>query len=92
MSDTSAARSFVVGIPGDISPEARLQLGAAGVQWKGSYDVLREGWEREPDTTPWMVRHVVEVAAENADAAVQQVADALGQSDHGAGMDAAVGA
>lgn len=92
MSDTAAGRTFVVGIPGDISPQTRQQLDAAGIRWKGSYDVLRTGWEREIDTTPWMVRHVVQVAATDADAAVQHVADALGQSDLRAGMDATVAA
>ncbi len=89
MSDIAAGRTYVVGIPGDMSPEARLRLDAAGVRWRGRYDVLREGWEREPDGTPWIVRHVVQVAAADADSAVRQVADALGASEARAGMDAA---
>jgi hypothetical protein len=89
MSDSAAGRPFLVGIPGDISAEARLRLDAAGLRWRGSYDVLREQWERDIDSTPWTVRHVVQVAANDADAAVQQVADALGQSEARAGMEAA---
>lgn len=83
----TAGRAYVVGIPGDISPEERLRLDAAGFQWKGSYDVLREGWERDVDTTPWISRHVVQVAAGDPDAAVQQVADTLGRPDLRADID-----
>ena len=89
MSELAAGRTFLVGFPGDISAEARLRLEAAGVRWKGSYDVLRERWERDIDTTPWTVRHVLQVAAHDADAAVQQVADALGQPELHVGMEAA---
>lgn len=77
----TAGRPYVVGISGDITRDERLQLEAAGFRWKGSYDVLREGWEREIDTTPWTTRHVVQVAAQDADAAVQQVTATLGRSD-----------
>jgi hypothetical protein len=88
MSETTPGRTYVVGITGDISPEARVQLDASGMRWTGSYDVLREGWSPGTDTTPWMLRHVVQVMAGDADAAVQQVADALGRSDLRAGMEA----
>ena len=88
MSERTPGRTFVVGITGDMSPEARVQLDASGIRWTGSYDVLREGCNPGTDTTPWMLRHVVQVMAEDADAAVQRVADALGRSDSRAGMEA----
>ncbi len=85
----AAGRTFLVGVPADMGAEARIRLGAAGIRWKGSYDVLRERWEREMDTTPWTVRHVVQVTADDADSAVQQVAEALGEPGLRTRMEAA---
>jgi hypothetical protein len=72
-------RSFFVGVTDELSDDEHRRLDAAGVRWKGSYDVLREGWQDETDTTPWTTRHVVSVEAGDADAAVKQVVDVLGR-------------
>lgn len=75
----TAGRSFVVGVPGELSDNELRQLNTAGVRWKGSYDSLREGWQGDSDTTPWTTRQVVDVEAGDPEAAVKQVADLLGR-------------
>lgn len=78
MTDT-AGRSFVVGVPGELSDDERRQLNASEVQWKGRYEVLRAGWQVDGDTTPWATRHVLNVQAEDPGAAVKRVTDVLGR-------------
>ena len=78
MTDT-LGRSFVVGIPGELSDDERRQLDAAGVRWQGRYDVLREGWQGDSDTTPWITRQVVRVEAGDPDTAARRVTDVLGR-------------
>lgn len=78
MIDTSG-RTFVVGVPGELSEDERRQLDAAGVRWQGRYDVLREGWQGDSDTTPWISRQVVRVEAGDAASAARHVTDVLGR-------------
>lgn len=78
MTDT-LGRSFVVGIPGELSEDERRQLDAAGVRWQGSYEVLREGWQGDTDTTPWTTRHVVRVEAGDPGTAAEHVTELLGR-------------
>ena len=85
MTDT-LGRTFVVGIPGELNEDERRQLDAAGVRWQGRYEVLREDWQADSDTTPWTTRQVVRVAAGDPESAARQVTDVLGRP---ASLDAA---
>lgn len=57
------------------------ELEAAGIRWRGAYEVLRSGWSDDLDVTPWMTRNVLEVGADDAAAAKEHVATTLGRAD-----------
>ena len=57
------------------------ELEAAGIRWRGAYEELRPGWGDDMDANPWSTRNVLEVGADDSDAAKEHVATALGRAE-----------
>ena len=74
-------RRFLVGVPAEIPLPERRHLEAAGIRWRGAYEVLQAGWSDDMDARPWVTRNVLVVAADDHAAAKQHVAITFGRPD-----------
>ena len=61
---------------------------AAGIRWRGAFEMLRPGWSDDMDANPWTTRNVLEVGAGDAAAAREHVATTLGRADAAAELSA----
>ena len=69
-----------MGVPAEIPLRDPRELEAAGIRWRGAFEVLRDGWSDDMEVNPWLTRNVLEVGADDIAAAKEHVATTLGRA------------